>query len=96
MSDVVTKYPDRVPVIAATTGDLYLDKNRFLVPRDMTVGQFTMHVRKRLEMKATEALFVLVDKTLPPVSATMDTIYKQHAGNDQFLHLTFCKENVFG
>merc|ERR1712102_87170 len=44
------KYPDRVPVIVekspkARIGDL--DKKKYLVPSDLTVGQFYFLIRKR-------------------------------------------------
>ena len=45
------KYPDRVPVIVekspkARIGDL--DKKKYLVPSDLTVGQFYFLIRKRI------------------------------------------------
>merc|ERR1711881_12808 len=48
------KYPDRVPVIVekspkARIGDL--DKKKYLVPSDLTVGQFYFLIRKRISLR---------------------------------------------
>jgi len=56
------KYPDRVPVIVekapkARIGDL--DKKKYLVPSDLTVGQFYFLIRKRIHLRPEDALFFL-------------------------------------
>lgn len=38
---------------------------RFLVPADLTVGQFVYVVRKRIKLSAEKAIFVFVKNTLP-------------------------------
>nr|BAE87251.1 unnamed protein product [Macaca fascicularis] len=48
------KYPDRVPVIVekapkARVPDL--DKRKYLVPSDLTVGQFYFLIRKRIHLR---------------------------------------------
>uniref|UniRef100_A0AAX7UCT4 GABA(A) receptor-associated protein b n=1 Tax=Astatotilapia calliptera TaxID=8154 RepID=A0AAX7UCT4_ASTCA len=68
------KYPDRVPVIVekapkARIGDL--DKKKYLVPSDLTVGQFYFLIRKRIHLRAEDALFFFVNNVIPPTSATM-------------------------
>lgn len=39
---------------------------RYLVPADLTVGQFVYVVRKRIKLSAEKAIFVFVNNTLPP------------------------------
>merc|ERR1712154_743349 len=68
------KYPDRVPVIVekspkARIGDL--DKKKYLVPSDLTVGQFYFLIRKRISLRPEDALFFFVNNVIPPTSATM-------------------------
>uniref|UniRef100_A0A8P0P8H6 GABA type A receptor associated protein like 1 n=2 Tax=Canis lupus familiaris TaxID=9615 RepID=A0A8P0P8H6_CANLF len=68
------KYPDRVPVIVekapkARVPDL--DKRKYLVPSDLTVGQFYFLIRKRIHLRPEDALFFFVNNTIPPTSATM-------------------------
>uniref|UniRef100_A0A3Q0SB37 GABA(A) receptor-associated protein b n=1 Tax=Amphilophus citrinellus TaxID=61819 RepID=A0A3Q0SB37_AMPCI len=67
------KYPDRVPVIVekapkARIGDL--DKKKYLVPSDLTVGQFYFLIRKRIHLRAEDALFFFVNNVIPPTSPT--------------------------
>merc|ERR1712108_114151 len=63
------KYPDRVPVIVekspkARIGDL--DKKKYLVPSDLTVGQFYFLIRKRISLRPEDALFFFVNNVIPP------------------------------
>lgn len=44
---------------------LYLSHCRYLVPKDLTVGQFVYVVRKRIKLSAEKAIFVFVKDTLP-------------------------------
>lgn len=39
---------------------------RYLVPADLTVGQFVYVVRKRIKLSAEKAIFVFVKNSLPP------------------------------
>ncbi|KAH6934435.1 hypothetical protein HPB50_024224 [Hyalomma asiaticum] len=76
------KYPDRVPVIVekapkARIGDL--DKKKYLVPSDLTVGQFYFLIRKRIHLRPEDALFFIVNNVIPPTSATMGSLYQAHS-----------------
>merc|ERR1711988_1057902 len=75
------KYPDRVPVIVekspkARIGDL--DKKKYLVPSDLTVGQSYFLIRKRISLRPEDALFFFVNNVIPPTSATMGSLYQEH------------------
>ena len=52
-----------------------LDKKKYLVPNDLTVGQFYFLIRKRIQLRAEDALFFFVDNVVPPTSATMGCLY---------------------
>ncbi|KAL5678002.1 hypothetical protein ACJX0J_014133, partial [Zea mays] len=63
------KYPDRIPVIVEKAGKTdvpEIDKKKYLVPADLTVGQFVYVVRKRIKLSPEKAIFVFVKNTLPP------------------------------
>ncbi|CAF1703536.1 unnamed protein product, partial [Brassica napus] len=67
-SNIIAKYPDRVPVIIEkySNADLPdMEKSKFLVPRDMTVGHFIHMLSNRLQLDPSKALFVFVQNTLP-------------------------------
>ncbi|KAH0901873.1 hypothetical protein HID58_041376 [Brassica napus] len=91
------KYPDRVIVEKAGQSDVPdIDKKKYLVPADLTVGQFVYVVRKRIKLGAEKAIFVFVKDTLPPTAALMSAIYEEHKDEDGFLYMTYSGENTFG
>ena len=64
---ILKKYPDRVPVIVEKHHDSDIndiDKSKYLVPKDMTMGQFLFVVRKRIKLGPEQALFITVNSTL--------------------------------
>jgi GABA(A) receptor-associated protein len=57
------KYPDRVPVICekADRSDIPdIDKKKYLVPADLTVGQFHYVIRKRIKLAPDEDGFLYI------------------------------------
>ncbi|XP_015080586.2 autophagy-related protein 8C [Solanum pennellii] len=93
------KYPDRIPVIVekAERSDIPdIDKKKYLVPADLTVGQFVYVVRKRIKLSAEKAIFIFVKNILPPTAAMMSAIYEEHKDEDGFLYMTYSGENTFG
>ncbi|XP_006292414.2 autophagy-related protein 8g [Capsella rubella] len=93
------KYPHRVPVIVekGEKSDIpNMDKKKYLVPADLTVGQFVYVIRKRIKLSAEKAIFIFVDDVLPPTGAMMSTIYEDKKDEDGFLYVTYSGENTFG
>ena len=98
-SRVLLKYPDRVPIICERrkySNLKHIDKQKYLVPNDLTAGQFIYVIRKRLHLPAEKAIFIFVGDTLPTISATLADLYKQHQDIDGFLYIVYSEENVFG
>ena len=46
----MSKYPQRVPIIVDCKKELKLDKNKYIVPNDLTVGQFMYILKKRINI----------------------------------------------
>ncbi|CAI0418177.1 unnamed protein product [Linum tenue] len=93
------KYPDRIPVIVekAERSEIpNIDKKKYLVPADLTVGQFVYVIRKRIKLSAEKAIFIFVDNVLPPTGAIMSAIYEEKKDEDGFLYVTYSGENTFG
>jgi len=93
------KYPDRIPVIVekAQQSDIPdIDKHKFLVPKDLTVSQFIYVIRKRVKIKAEEAIFLFINNSLPASSELMSTVYENNKDEDQFLYTKFSGESTFG
>jgi GABA(A) receptor-associated protein len=101
-SRIFAKFPGRIPIIvergvsSQKTMPL-LDKQKYLVPSDLTLGQFTFVIRKRMELPSERALFLFVDNTLPTTGSLMREVYAQHYDKeDGFLYVVYCGENTFG
>ncbi|CAG9462628.1 unnamed protein product [Pedinophyceae sp. YPF-701] len=93
------KYPDRIPVIVekAERSDIPdIDKKKYLVPSDLTVGQFVYVIRKRIRLNPQQAIFIFVNNVLPPTAALMASIYEDYKDPDGFLYVTYSSENTFG
>ena len=69
---------------------------KYLVPADLTVGQFVYVVRKRIKMSAEKAIFIFINNVLPPTAALMSSIYEDQKDEDGFLYITYSGENTFG
>ncbi|KAG6484854.1 hypothetical protein ZIOFF_053379 [Zingiber officinale] len=97
--EMVAKYPDRVPVIVEKFSGSNLpelEKKKYLVPRDMSVGQFIHVLSRRLRLAAGKALFVFVNNTLPQTAAIMDSMYESYKDEDGFLYMCYSSEKTFG
>ncbi|KAG5184806.1 microtubule-associated anchor protein [Tribonema minus] len=93
------KYPDRIPVICekADKSDIPdIDKKKYLVPADLTVGQFIYVIRKRVKLDPDKAIFIFVNDTIPQTSALMSQIYADKADEDMFLYVKYSSEGTFG
>merc|ERR1712216_794763 len=94
------KHPDRIPVICekAEGSDIpEIDRKKYLVPQELTVGQFVYVVRKRLKLPPEKAIFIFVNGVLPSTGAAlMSQMYKDYKDPDGFLYVTYSGENVFG
>ena len=96
---ILDKYPNRIPVIVEKmpSSDIPdIDKKKYLVPSDLTFGQFMYVIRKRIKLAPEQAIFMFINNTLPSTTALMSQIYQQHKDKDNFLYLTYSGDNVFG
>ncbi|KAL7076672.1 hypothetical protein ACQ4LE_003752 [Meloidogyne hapla] len=93
------KYPDRIPVIvekAPKSRLRDLDKKKYLVPSELTVGQFYFLIHKRIHLRPEETLFFFVNSLIPQTMTTMGQLYQEHHEEDLFLYIAYSDENVYG
>lgn len=99
-SEIIEKYPNKIPIIIEKTSmDTVLkslDRNKFLVPDDLTFGQVIHIVRKRLELDPSVGIFLFCNNNLIPTTATVRSIYKDYKHEDNFLYVNYSGENTFG
>lgn len=99
---IIKRYPDRVPVICEKNSRDFgipdINKHKYLVPYNLTIGQFIYVIRKQIRLPASSALFLFVgeDAILLPISSKMNDIYHQYKNKDGFLYIMYSRENVFG
>ena len=97
---IYAKYPDRLPIIceknAKSKETPEIDKHKYLVPYDLTVGQFIYVVRKRLNLSGDKALFFFINGRIPASSALLNDVYHDQKDPDGFLYINYSLENTFG
>jgi len=98
-SRILAKYPDRCPIICYTEDKSLplLDKHKYLVPMDLTMGQFSYVIRKRIKLNPEKAIYMFVNNQyLMPSSAIIQELYEKNKDEDGFLYISFSSENTFG
>jgi len=99
---IMSKHPDRIPVICEKSPQCSvqipdIDKIKFLTPKEMVFGQFVFVVRKRIQIKPSQAIFLFINNTILPHSGdTMTNVYEKYVDSDGFLYCKYSGENTFG
>ena len=90
------RYPNRIPVIIETKQqNLDIPKKKYLVPKDYTVRDFQQIIRKKLDLRETEAIYMHVNNIMCLPSTTFMTIMEQQ-NNPDYLQIVYGKEETFG
>jgi GABA(A) receptor-associated protein len=98
---IIKKYPDRIPIIcerSTSSGNdcPQIDKKKFLVPYDFTIGQFLFMIRKRMQLPPEKALFLFVNNVFYNSYQLLSNIYETEKDEDGFLYIIYASENTFG
>lgn len=97
---VLEKYPGRLPIVCERHSKSKtapeIDKNKYLLPDDLTMGQFIYVIRKRLQIDPNLGLYFFINGVIPPTSQYMRIIYNSYHENDGFLYIKYATENTFG
>lgn len=95
------KYPTRVPVLIdrADKNTPKPDNHKYLVPSDLTVGQFQYVMKQHIpDLKPEQAIFLFVGdgKVIPPNNALMSQIFAEYHSRDNYLIILYQIESTFG
>ena len=95
---ISVKRPEYVPtiVVRGSRDAPSIDKEKYLLPRELTGAQLSYVIRRRLRMQATDALFLLCEGTTIPANKDMRQLYSEYADEDGFMYITYTLENAFG
>lgn len=93
---IMDKYPGHVPIICSSD-KLKLQKNKYLVNKHLTFGEFVFSVRKKIDkLKESEGIYFLVNDVMIPMSVDIGTLYHQNKDHGNILRIWVVKENMFG
>ena len=96
---ITDKYPNRIPIIINKSDESTLndiDKQKYLVPNDLTFSQFVYIVRKRINLNESSALFLFINNKIVPSNKSMKEVYDVDKDSDGFLYINYTNENTFG
>lgn len=98
---VLEKYPNRIPIICEKCNSSMnnyhvLNKNKYLVEREMTLGQFLYVIRARLRLPSEKALFLIIKNKIPTTTELLGELYEKNKHEDGFLYINYSFESVFG
>ena len=100
-SRILSKYPDRVPVIVEKDPRCKdipdIDRKKYLVPDDLSMANFMYVVRKRIKLSPEKSLYLFVDgNNMAPASQLVKNVYQEYSSSDNFLYIIYAGESTFG
>ena len=100
VEQILKRFPDKIPILLTKSKSSYIsniDKEKFLVPNNMTVGEFMYMIRKRIILEAHQAIYIFFNNNLVNTSALMSEIYMNYKDkDDEMLYASYAGENTFG
>jgi len=98
---IKTKYPTRIPVIVEMAKGCKniaeITKHKYLVPKDLTIGQLSYVIRKKIPaLDSHMGMFIFINKQMPSAGDIIGVVYENHVDDDGFLYVEYSGENTFG
>jgi len=97
---ILLKYPNRIPIICEknynSTNAPDIDKHKYLVSRDLTLGQFMHTIRQRMHLSPEVGLYIFISGVIPSNSQFLSNLYVDFRDDDGFLYVIYDIENTFG
>jgi hypothetical protein len=91
MENLLTKYPDRIPVIIKN------ENVKLLVKSELPMREFMVTMRKKIKISSKQAIFIFVKGgILPAMNITIGELYNMYRSDDSILYIEYKIENTFG
>ena len=97
-AQIKRRRPAHIPVIFERykPTDPMIDREKFLVPLDLTAAQLSFVLRKRLRVDPSQAIFMFVSNRVLTGSTSIQQVYTKTQTHDGFLYVQYSLENAFG
>ena len=97
-SEIMSVHKNKIPIILSISdkSSIKLTKNKFIVPRDITIQQFHCILKKYMKITSKQSILFFINNSLPISSDTLGNIYNTDKSDDGFLYITVQTENTFG
>ena len=96
---LIKKYPNKIPTIVQkhhkSRGLPILKKSKFLIQKELTIGQLLHVIRKNISLDPSIAIYLFIDKKIYPSNKTIGEIFHSRQ-KDDFLYVYYIGENTFG
>lgn len=93
--NIKLKYNDRIPIIIDSI-NFNLEKHKYIVPKDMIIGNFIQMIKTKISLLPEQSIFLLCNNRLLNGSDLINVIYEKYKDEDNFLYIVISLENVFG
>uniref|UniRef100_A0A7S3JLX0 Autophagy-related protein n=1 Tax=Euplotes harpa TaxID=151035 RepID=A0A7S3JLX0_9SPIT len=94
------KHPHKLPVIVTkekSSKYKILEKEKYMIPDDITVGQFQAIIRKRLELAPEYSLFFFINgRIMPKQDSLLQDVFERNKNDDGFLYIEYSEERDKG
>lgn len=99
--NIIEQFPNKVPVIVEKDPrckDIQdIDRKKYLVPNDLTMGNFMYVIRRRIKLPPEKSLYLFVDEAnMVPSGQLISAVYDDFAAPDKFLYIMYAGESTFG
>lgn len=95
--DILKEYSNKVPIIIESDSNIELDKNKYIVPKDITLRQFNCILSRYIKKNEKQSIILFINNTLPIMTDTIGNLYNLNKSDeDNFLYIRLKRENTFG
>jgi hypothetical protein len=93
---LLDKYPDKIPIVIDNR-NILMDKTKFVMPGDATMGYVMLNIRKHSKLLPSETIFAFINNQLPRGTDILSSLYTKNKNvEDDCLYITITRENTFG
>jgi|TARA_B110000027_G_C15843961_1_gene179675 GABA(A) receptor-associated protein len=99
-SYMMEKYPESICCIIEKSNTCKnlceLKKNKYIIPKDLTISQIIYIIRKRIVLDSKMSIFIFINNKIPTSNIKISEIYEENKDDDGFLYIKYAGENTFG